>query len=180
MTILPGDTVDDVIEHVRTTVNDSNVTVRQVGSESSGPSLVSNIKAALAENAAMRQGHWSESIAVGSKGVAEDVKQKLGLAAKHREVMHEDTSNLLRETLARYNGDFSAEKMPLSLITPFPGTQITNGQMLSVVRPVNPAGNPAEMFPHGRCRLRISYAALMRGSIAFKSSPSACCAMSNS
>ncbi len=44
--ILPGDTVDDVVEHVRATVDDSNVTVRQVGSEPSEPSPVSDISSA--------------------------------------------------------------------------------------------------------------------------------------
>lgn len=52
---------------------------------------------------------------MGSEGFAEDVKQKLELATKHREVVHEETSYLLRETLAAYNGDFGAENMPLSV-----------------------------------------------------------------
>ena len=39
--ILPGDTVEAVIGHVRATIDDPDVTVRQVGSEQSKPSPVS-------------------------------------------------------------------------------------------------------------------------------------------
>ncbi len=43
--ILPGDTVESVTEHVRTTIDDGSVDVRQVSSEASDPSLVSNSRA---------------------------------------------------------------------------------------------------------------------------------------
>ena len=43
--ILPGDTVDDVMDHVRTVVNDSNVNVSLYPSTSGNPSPVSPVKA---------------------------------------------------------------------------------------------------------------------------------------
>ena len=45
----------------------------------------------------------------------EDVKRKLGLAAKHREVVRKETSYLLRKTSPAYNGNFGAENIPLSI-----------------------------------------------------------------
>ena len=40
--ILPGDTVESVVEHVRDTINDDGIEIRQVGNKSSGPSRVSS------------------------------------------------------------------------------------------------------------------------------------------
>ncbi len=40
--ILPGDSTDKVIEHVRNTINDPDITIQKVGEEPSEPSLVSD------------------------------------------------------------------------------------------------------------------------------------------
>ena len=50
-----------------------------------------------------------------SEDFAEEVKQKLGLAAKHRDVVHDEPSYLLREISLAYNTGFGAKNTPLSV-----------------------------------------------------------------
>jgi putative transposase len=51
----------------------------------------------------LRDGKWSESIAVGSESFVMMTKEKLGIKAKGREVVGEDGSYALRESPAPYN-----------------------------------------------------------------------------
>ena len=52
----------------------------------------------------LRNGKWSESIAVGSESFVMMTKEKLGIKAKGREVVGGDGSYELREAPAAYNG----------------------------------------------------------------------------
>jgi putative transposase len=72
------------------------------------------ISSALAEDRAVRQAQWSESIAVGSERFTQGVKEKLGVSATHREVVRAEDSYALREALPPYTGDSGGEMVPLS------------------------------------------------------------------
>ena len=52
----------------------------------------------------MRQAHWSESIAVGSERFTQEVKMRLGLSARYRDVVSTAEANgyALREPYAGY------------------------------------------------------------------------------
>jgi len=50
----------------------------------------------------LRDGKWSESIAVGSESFVMTTKEKLGIRAKARKVIGEDGSYVLRESPAPY------------------------------------------------------------------------------
>ena len=60
---------------------------------------------------ARRDDRWSESIAVGSEGFVEQVKNELGFKAQHREILVADGLYTLREPVPPY-GDYT-DKMRL-------------------------------------------------------------------
>ena len=62
----------------------------------------------------VRQSKWSQSIAVGSKSFVENVKAKLGIRAKNRQMRESGGSYHLRETQIPYNSDFTTENSSLS------------------------------------------------------------------
>ena len=62
------------------------------------------IEEAIGAEGQLRDGKWSESIAVGSESFVMMTKEKLGIKAKGREVVGEDGSYVLRESPAPYNG----------------------------------------------------------------------------
>ncbi len=59
---------------------------------------------------------WSQSIAVGSKSFVEDIKEKLGIRAKGREVAGSKELYHLREAQVPYNSDFTPENSDLRAI----------------------------------------------------------------
>jgi REP element-mobilizing transposase RayT len=61
----------------------------------------------------VRESKWSQSIAVGSKSFIEDIKAKLGIRAKGRQVGESGGSYHLRETQIPYNSDFAPENSDL-------------------------------------------------------------------
>ena len=61
----------------------------------------------------IRDKKWSKSIAVGSKGFVENIKEKLGIRAKGRKVVESDGAYHLRETQAAYMSDFAPENSVL-------------------------------------------------------------------
>jgi putative transposase len=60
------------------------------------------IEDAIRGDGLLREGMWSESIAVGSESFIMMTKEKLGIKAKGREVVGEDGSYMLRESPASY------------------------------------------------------------------------------
>ena len=63
----------------------------------------------LSADGYLRDGKWSESIAVGSESFVTMTKEKLGIKAKGRKVVGEDGSYVLQEPPASYNGIFGLE-----------------------------------------------------------------------
>jgi len=61
------------------------------------------VEDALRVDGQLRDGKWSESIAVGSESFVMMTKEKLGIKAKGREVVAEDGSYVLRESRAPYS-----------------------------------------------------------------------------
>jgi hypothetical protein len=57
----------------------------------------------------MREGRWSETIAVGSLNFVETVKNELGFKAAHREVIAEGGAHALREGSEAYGFNFAGE-----------------------------------------------------------------------
>jgi REP element-mobilizing transposase RayT len=57
----------------------------------------------------LRDGKWSESVAVGSESFVMVTKEKLGIKAKGREVLCEDGSYVLRESPGPYSSSFGHE-----------------------------------------------------------------------
>ena len=62
-----------------------------------------------------RKRKWTESIAVGSKGFVELIKQKLGIRARGRDVIGDGVSHQLMEPLVPYKLNFDPENDLLSL-----------------------------------------------------------------
>ena len=62
----------------------------------------------------VRESKWSQSIAVGSKSFIENVKAKLGIRAKSRQVRESGGLYHLREAQVPYNGDFTPKNNDLS------------------------------------------------------------------
>jgi REP element-mobilizing transposase RayT len=62
----------------------------------------------------VRESKWSKSIAVGSKGFVEGIKEKLGIRAKGRKVGESGGLYHLREVQVPYNSDFTPENSDLS------------------------------------------------------------------
>lgn len=73
------------------------------------------VQSALAKNESMRQAYWSESIAVGSERFTQEVKARLGLTARYRDVVRADDSYALREPASAYAGYFDRENAPLRI-----------------------------------------------------------------
>ena len=61
----------------------------------------------------MRDDRWSESIAVGTLGFAEKVKNELGFKAAHRDVVEAEGTYALREPAEVYASNFTGESEAL-------------------------------------------------------------------
>jgi len=72
------------------------------------------VETALAEDTAVPQAQWSESIAVGSEQFSQCVKERLGLSATHREVVQAQDAYALREPVAAHKDDFGSEMVAQS------------------------------------------------------------------
>jgi REP-associated tyrosine transposase len=64
------------------------------------------VEAVLSGDIAGRDDRWSKSIAVGSEGVFEQVKNELGFKAQHREILVADGLYTLREPVPPYGDRF--------------------------------------------------------------------------
>jgi putative transposase len=71
------------------------------------------IEEAIGSEGQLRDGKWSESIAVGSESFVMMTKEKLGIRAKGREVVGGDGSYVLRESPAPYNSILGHENVDL-------------------------------------------------------------------
>ncbi len=60
------------------------------------------VNESLANGKIFRQNQWTESIAVGSKGFIETIKEKLGILAKGRKILENDGGFHLREEMGTY------------------------------------------------------------------------------
>jgi putative transposase len=69
---------------------------------------------ALRRETAMREGRWSETIAVGSVSFVTNVKRELGFKAAHREVIAAGGAHALREGSEAYGFNFAGENEVLS------------------------------------------------------------------
>ena len=72
------------------------------------------VEDALRAGGQLRDGKWSESIAVGSESFVAITKEKLGSKAKGREVIGEDGSYVLQESPAPYDSILGHENDVLS------------------------------------------------------------------
>ncbi len=61
----------------------------------------------------VRDKKWSQSIAIGSKGFVEGIKEKLGIRAKGRKVVESGGGYHLREAQVAYMSDFTSENSGL-------------------------------------------------------------------
>jgi len=61
------------------------------------------------EKAHVREEKWTESLAVGSQKYVQNVKDRLGISATHREVEEVDGAHLLRDKQIPYRHDFSTK-----------------------------------------------------------------------
>jgi REP element-mobilizing transposase RayT len=73
------------------------------------------VEEALSHEMLMREGRWSEAIAVGSLSFVDNVKSELGFKAAHREVIGERGTYALRERSEPYGCVFAAENEVLRL-----------------------------------------------------------------
>ena len=71
------------------------------------------VEAAHGTTAAGRDDRWSESLAVGSKRFVDQVKDELGIHAKHRQVGADDETYTLRESARPYRGNFGGKNEAL-------------------------------------------------------------------
>jgi len=71
------------------------------------------VEEVLQEGKTVREALWTESIAVGSKGFIEEMKEKLGFKAKGRQIHGTHDVCSLREPETSYNTVFDPEKCPL-------------------------------------------------------------------
>ena len=70
---------------------------------------------ALARESEMREGNWSEAIAVGNLNFVEKVKSELGSKAAHREVTQLESRGVLRENSEAYGHNFIGKNEPHKL-----------------------------------------------------------------
>lgn len=61
-----------------------------------------------------RDGGWTESLAIGRPRFVEQVKESLGVKARHREIVEQDGGHVLREDAAAYMPHLGHEKFALS------------------------------------------------------------------
>jgi putative transposase len=73
------------------------------------------VEQALENGRALRDGRWSESIAVGSLTFVETVKNDLGVKATHREVIEADGTYTLHEPPEAYVAKFTVKNDALRL-----------------------------------------------------------------
>ena len=72
------------------------------------------IEASLKETKPSRRGIWVESVAVGSQGFIDGVKEKLGYRARGRKVEKQESRWMMREEALPYRFGFGHENMVLS------------------------------------------------------------------
>jgi REP element-mobilizing transposase RayT len=72
------------------------------------------VEAGLTGNNSVRDSKWTESIAVGSKGFVDRVKDELGIRAKGREISETEHSSCLRESRSPYSSNFEGKNDGLS------------------------------------------------------------------
>ena len=72
------------------------------------------VEQGLENGLALRDGRWSEAIAVGRRSFVEKVKSELGSKAAHRDVIEADGSYALREPAEAYGLKFTAQNEGLS------------------------------------------------------------------
>ena len=65
------------------------------------------VEEALARAEQVREGKWTESVAVGSRDFVETIKAKLGIRGKGRRISVRDGESSLREPQASYSDDFN-------------------------------------------------------------------------
>jgi hypothetical protein len=73
------------------------------------------VETTLAARESLREGYWSEAIAVGNLAFIESVKSELRGRATRRTVDYSDGAYALREQGEAYNGDFGGKTEPLSI-----------------------------------------------------------------
>jgi hypothetical protein len=73
------------------------------------------VEDALRRQIVVREGRWSEAIAVGSLSFVEKVKGELGFKAAHREVIEAGGMYALREESEAYGSHFGGESEALRL-----------------------------------------------------------------
>jgi hypothetical protein len=71
------------------------------------------VEEALNADAVLRDGKWTETIAVGSESFVTMTKEKLGIRAKGREVVGEDGTYVLQEPPGSYSAIFGQENTVL-------------------------------------------------------------------
>jgi putative transposase len=69
---------------------------------------------ALRREMVMKEGRWSEAIAVGNLNFVEKVRSELGFKAEHRELIAEGGTHALREEGEAYGPNFAGENKALS------------------------------------------------------------------
>jgi len=72
------------------------------------------VEGALRNDFNQREGIWTESLAVGRSTFIDDVRDSLGIKARHRSIADYDHSYVLREPLGIYRHHLSAEKADVS------------------------------------------------------------------
>jgi putative transposase len=72
------------------------------------------VEEALQTDRKQREGHWSESLAVGNRAFVEGVKARLGIAARSREVCQENEACRLKETALAYRAHLGPKTVTLS------------------------------------------------------------------
>ena len=82
----------------------------------------------------VREGRWSEAIAIGKLNFVEKVKSELGFKAAHREVIEGGGTYALREESEAYGTNLTGKNEALSSKTLDLGTRILKLTRLSLVR----------------------------------------------
>ena len=72
------------------------------------------VEAALQSEGKIREGRWSESVAVGSLSFVEQVKADLGARGLGRKIASNEAGHGLREAQGSYIDQFAGEKAPVS------------------------------------------------------------------
>jgi REP element-mobilizing transposase RayT len=72
------------------------------------------VKEALSRESVVREGNWSEAVAVGSLGFVNNVKTELGFKAAHREMTEFEETYALREAGEAYGRNFRGKSEALS------------------------------------------------------------------